>query len=432
MKKYIYIIISLLFVFSSCEKEYEKYDVDQPSFGADSMIDQTKALTTEEGQRLEGVYSISEGNDLFGDQVAIKFLEGRTSGKNQRRNSVTIFGEKDGIYAVLEIGKIDSIVVMEGYWRQANTGNTDRCRFMIKNGAGSEKIFSGNDLEHLSLRGGYMQDGNIASLQLNFSRFLTPLSDQKRPLAILAHRAGGRTSDRMSISENSVEMVYYTEHLGSHGIEIDIQLTKDSIPVVYHDGDLNIRLTQKGPIMGKISDYTYAQLSALVRLYHGEKLPTLDEMLDATVNETNILFVWLDIKEPSVMAKVTPIQEKYMKQAEDLYNQGKRKQLFILQGLPSDDMVNAFMQTDNFQNKLSLCELTLDDVRKTNAKVWAPRWTRSPSAGDINSMHNEGRFVFTWTLDAAYTMKQFFLETDIDGILTNYPTVASYYYYTLR
>ncbi len=33
--------------------------------------------------------------------------------------------------------------------------------------------------------------------------------------------------------------------------------------------------------------------------------------------------------------------------------------------------------------------------------------------------------------DAAYTMEQFLLETDIDDILTNYPTVDSSYYYTL-
>jgi glycerophosphoryl diester phosphodiesterase len=43
---------------------------------------------------------------------------------------------------------------------------------------------------------------------------------------ILAHRGGGRNSDYLGVSENSIEMIDIAERFGSTGIEIDARLQK--------------------------------------------------------------------------------------------------------------------------------------------------------------------------------------------------------------
>ena len=41
----------------------------------------------------------------------------------------------------------------------------------------------------------------------------------------------------------------------------------------------------------------------------------------------------------------------------------------------------------------------------------------------------EGRKIFAWTLDESSYIEEFINEGLFDGILTNYPTIVSYYYY---
>jgi glycerophosphoryl diester phosphodiesterase len=47
----------------------------------------------------------------------------------------------------------------------------------------------------------------------------------------------------------------------------------------------------------------------------------------------------------------------------------------------------------------------------------------------VNQMHAEGRFCFVWTLDDLRFMRDFIEQGNFDGILTNYPTILSYYHY---
>ena len=41
----------------------------------------------------------------------------------------------------------------------------------------------------------------------------------------------------------------------------------------------------------------------------------------------------------------------------------------------------------------------------------------------------KGRKIFTWTLDESSYIEEFINQGQFDGILTNYPTIVSYYYY---
>ena len=141
----------------------------------------------------------------------------------------------------------------------------------------------------LRIRGNIGSGNGVPDQPIVF-RYERPINPSllSRKFQIIAHRAGGRTSDNIPASENSVELIKITERFGSTGIEIDVRLTKDKVPVLYHDGGLNLRLTQKGPMVGPVEDYTLAEIKSFVWLIHGERIPTLEEALDAAVTQTNL------------------------------------------------------------------------------------------------------------------------------------------------
>ncbi len=57
---------------------------------------------------------------------------------------------------------------------------------------------------------------------------------------------------------------------------------------MYHDNTLNPRLVRKGSLVGKPENYTFDELHTLVRLAHGEQIPSLESMLDVIVTETTL------------------------------------------------------------------------------------------------------------------------------------------------
>jgi len=64
-----------------------------------------------------------------------------------------------------------------------------------------------------------------------------------------------------------------------YGIELDVRLTKDSLPVVFHDDTLE----RVCGIPGRICDYTYEELKEFSLYQSAERIPLLSEVL-AMVN----------------------------------------------------------------------------------------------------------------------------------------------------
>jgi glycerophosphoryl diester phosphodiesterase len=359
---------------------------------------------------------VNAGNDVFGDQVVIKWS----------RKKMSVFCS-DGHYFVFDAGQLDSVIMLQGYWRYCYNDNTGLANAYIAREQGGTDIMNANPKPGtIIIKGGYGSSGNEINNPLQFT-YLRPISPAvlSKKFSILAHRSGGRTSDHLPVSENCLAMINFTEGLGSTGIEIDVQLTSDGIPVLYHDADLNIRLTQKGPLSGPIKDFTYTQLFYLVRLIHGEHLPTLRDALIFTVDSTLITDVYLDMKEKvPTMSAVVPIQKEMLQRAKD-----KGRDLHIYIGLPSTDAINDFMNQPDYKNIPSLCELTTDDVQNLNSMVWAPRFTLGTQNDLVDQMHSQGRLAWTWTLDNVDWIRQFISDGHFDGILTNYPFVVGYYHY---
>ncbi len=378
-----------------------------------------KPLTNNTKTKLEGIYKVIKGNEIFGDILILKW---------NYQNNLSIFGGSNGLYAVTKGMKKDSSIYIYGYWRFALNSETGGINLQLNPSEGSNTILSENQprTSNLKITGKFGLGNNPATETLEII-YVRPFSEKvlKDDFRILAHRSGGRTSDLLAISENSLEMIGFTENFGSTGIEIDVRLTKDGIPVLYHDEDINIRLTKKSPLNGPLVNYTYDEISRFIRLVNGEKIPKLEDALMKVVDSTNLKVVWLDMKSVNnAMAKVIPIQQKMLERAKQ-----KNRQLAIYIGIPEVEVLDFFKTYPNYQNVESLCELSVEDVNNINAQVWAPRWTLGLLTPEVNAMHDQNRKVFCWTLDNELFIKKYIDQGDFDGILTNYPTIVSYHHY---
>ncbi len=412
MKKISILFVSLL-LFYSCNNEV---DITNPVVDPSNFLSQTTPLSNSSKPVMEGIYEVLEGKELLGDQVVVKW----------NRDRLSIFTGKNGGYLVLEAGYLDSVIFCIGYWRYSTNTETGVASFYIPSDGGGSNIIAGDtSAAAIKFIGEYGVGDGMADkkLVLQFKRDFSQEVKQDK-FYILAHRGGGRNSDYLGVSENSIEMINIAERFGSNGIEIDARLSKDGVPFLYHDGDINLRLTQKGLIWGNIEDFTWAQLRTLVTLRNGERIPSLREALEFVLEETNIRAVWLDTKDvdvvPASIEILTEINERAVLMGRDLK---------INIGIPADDVFEEFITQPDYQNVPSLCELSLDQVRQANSQVWAPRWTMGLQTDAVRQMHAEGRKVFTWTLDDASYIEEFINQGEFDGILTNYPTIVSYYHY---
>lgn len=80
--------------------------------------------------------------------------------------------------------------------------------------------------------------------------------------------------------ENSLAGFAYAISQEIDGLEFDVHLTKDQVPVIMHDEKIN--RTTDG--MGKIADYSLAELRTF-SLANGEPVPTLAEFLNLVSGE---------------------------------------------------------------------------------------------------------------------------------------------------
>ncbi len=411
----------LLLLLAACTKKFEAPVPlpDWPLFDDPAAVRLTSATRT----AAQGVFTVNEGTGHFGAQMVLHSSY-RINGTDTSYH-LSLFGEKDISWIILEGKRLGDSILLRGYWRKMINTETGRVQLVIPANSGALLLFAPAPQPgpgSVQLRGVFGNGSEIPGQALALT-YLRPLR-QGPPFEILAHRSGGRTSDLLPHSENSVNMIRFASQLGATGIEIDVRLTRDGVPILYHDNTLNLRLIQKNGLVGPIEDYSYDQLYRQVRLLDGQRIPTLREALYAVVYETDLRTVWLDTKYDGPLDRVQALQAEFLQRATQI---GRQVQIYI--GLPNDDAFNRFRQLPNFSSTPSLCELSIDKVNEINARVWAPRWTLGLQGSEVSAVQATGRKVFVWTLDVPEYLRQFVNEGNFDGILTNYPSLLAYHHY---
>ena len=97
----------------------------------------------------------------------------------------------------------------------------------------------------------------------------------------------------VKFAENSLEGFRYAVTHGAEGVEFDVHLTKDKVPVVMHDEEID--RTTDGT--GFIKDYTISELRKF-HLANGEPVPMLSELFEVLQNRD--IYINLEFKTNKV------------------------------------------------------------------------------------------------------------------------------------
>jgi glycerophosphoryl diester phosphodiesterase len=419
MQKFVFLLLAISFL--SCQAIIE---APVPNLHwAEFDSPQAKPLTAEERAALEGIYLIGDAADDFGKEAALKWTY--VTNEKDTTYFLSFFCAEDVRYFICQGKRKDSTILLNGYWRNVENTKIGKAYFTIPaneiNGAGTEA--AGEQRLSVGISGVYGFGDDEPEKKVSF-RYTRPLN-RDTSYIIVAHRGGGRNNDLLPASENSVEMIPLAAQLGANGIEIDIQLTKDKVPVLFHDANVNDRLTTKTGIQGPISDYTSIELEKEVKLKRGGKVPTLKQALDTVLYRTPLEFVWLDCKYKEGLMLIHSLQKEYMQKAEQL-----GRKLTIVIGIPDEEVMAGFQQLPDYKNIPSLCELDTANAFRNNASIWAPSWTKGHQTEKVNAVHAKGKKAFVWTVDVPDKIKEFMYEAKFNGMVTNRPTMAAYYLYS--
>jgi glycerophosphoryl diester phosphodiesterase len=401
--KYIYLILSICFAscFSKLPTEPELYINSSASI---TLCDAAKCC-------MDGVYSVLKGQQEFGEEVAARWVGDRWC----------IYSRHDVVYSE-NSGKLEGdSIVLNGYVRIVRSGRGTQLSLIVLPAEGGRRLVKDSGASDIILRG-QTQDNSPIILKR-----IRSLYDSSHNFHILAHRGGGRNSERLGISENSIEMIKYADKLGATGIEIDIKRTRDGHLILFHDDTFSPRTVKGSYLLGRVENFDLKQIKLFGQLIYGESIPTLSEALNAVINNTNLSLVWLDVKDKDIVDDVILVQQEALNKAESL-----GRDLLILFGIPSEDILSAYRSSIYINTTPVLVELNEAVAQSLQTcKAWAPRWTNGiPSAAVIKNMHSHGILVFTWTLDVQEYITDFLLKSNIDGILSNYPSLVAGLHYS--
>ena len=326
MRALLFILAGLLMaLMMGCRPEYEApipYDLsNKPGSGRFSPAIR---------RAVNGVYSVAGGREPFGSQVALRWsyvYDGPDT-----VHTLTILTGIDAGFFNLQINQTADSLKLNGFWRTLVNQSSGQASFTLFRKRQEQLLpYAGPALPgDVPVLRGTFDTGTAALAPTITLTYLRPLNPE--PFEVIAHRGGGRTSDLLGVSENTLAIIRRAARFGATGVELDVRYTKDSIPVLYHDNRLNQRLIQKNGLSGGVSDYTFEQLQTSFQLLYGEQIPTLEAALQTIVDNTDLGFVWLDAKFMGPMNRVQTLQQRFSERARQ---RGRRLQIVI--GLPGAD-----------------------------------------------------------------------------------------------
>ncbi len=409
-----YRYLLVLIVFFSCSKNQT---VTQPVIN----IGDVETVSNATMKKMEGIYSLSSGSGALGTNFVCKVSRFR----------VSFFGNRDGIFMILKYGidPADSSLKFSGFWRYSQVSTQGLVSFSVPKAQAAAFLQTG-DISTLSLSGNvFNSHGDATPLTLSFSKHFSAYT-ASTPFEIYAHH-GVQTVSNPPFAENSIGGVLNDEDYGVNGLEFDVQLTKDNVPIMMHDGNIDIRLTQKGPISGNWDQYNFNFLEQYITLIDGQKLASLEESLSDFIDSTTMTYFWLDIKgDDGIFQAIQPIILNAQAHAKEV-----GRNIVIYADMPSKTVIGQFQSYPDYRADTSLktmCELTLQDVIDNGCTRWGPRYSRGLMLSDVAQAHAQGIKVISWTLNDKGLIANYLQNGQFDGFISDYPCYVVYDYYTMK
>lgn len=129
----------------------------------------------------------------------------------------------------------------------------------------------------------------------------------RTPLLNILYAHRGLFDNKTDAPENSLPAFQKAVEAG-YGIELDVQLSKDGIPVVFHDTSLK----RMCGVEGNVWDYPLSELKQLKLADSNAEVPTLAEVLDVVDGKVPLIIEYkLDVPQTKVCRLVNDLLRSY-------------------------------------------------------------------------------------------------------------------------
>ncbi|GEM_PF-342330 len=370
---------------------------------------------------MEGIYELTGGNSGLGTAFVCKVS----------KYKVSFFSNDRGLSILLNYGyrTSDGSIQLSGFYRFTESPDQGTIKMSIASADGVNELLTGFP-DNLVINGSF--GGN--NLTLQFDRHFSDYA-RDNPFMVFAHH-GIQTTVDPPFAENSLDVIRNAEDYGCTGLELDVRLTRDNVPILIHDPTINTRLTKKGPVFGSWDKYSFAFISQYVRLIDGQRVPSVEEALNVFIDSTTLTYFWMDIKgNPDVFKYLEPIVRNAYERAD---NQGRNVVIFA--GLPSSAVIDELNKQPtyktsnpayNYSDPLeTLAEESVDKAIATNSQYFGPRYTLGLLLPDVQRAHDNGIKAIAWTLNSHGLIINYLQNGQYDGFITDYPAYVIYEFYT--
>ncbi len=126
---------------------------------------------------------------------------------------------------------------------------------------------------------------------------------------LYAHR--GLHNNEGKAPENSLAAFHLAVEAG-YGIELDIQLSKDKVPMVFHDYTLNRICNSKG----RVNEYTCEELQKFHLCHSNETIPTLSQVLQVVDGKVPLI---IEFKIEHTDLSLCPLANEILKNYKGTY-----------------------------------------------------------------------------------------------------------------
>jgi glycerophosphoryl diester phosphodiesterase len=232
-----------------------------------------------------------------------------------------------------------------------------------------------------------------------------PAMRSSRPL-VIAHRGGSKLGP-----ENTIVAFDRGLSAGADGLELDVHLSRDEVPVVHHDALLDRTTTGTGPVHHR----TAAELAGL-------RVPTLRDVL-ARYPHAGLI---IELKQGGAALARAVVTEIRRAAAEKRVCLGS----FSLSALRTARTLAPEIATSaaRFEVRMALYRswVSLSPGRVAYRAFQVPETsgkTRVVSPRFVQLAHKAGLAVQVWTVDDPDDMRRL-LSWGVDGIITDRPDVA--------
>jgi glycerophosphoryl diester phosphodiesterase len=410
-------VLAASFLLSNCESVREP---SIPMFPDGGLLRTGTALSRDQLMGFEGIFSVVNGTDLLGPETSVRTSPGTISILTDRYNGYAVLGG-----ACLPDGR----VVVEGYWQYPTEAKAGLVRLFVDQPATASAL-CGNQTTTpttaFTLSGNYGSNDDFPTtpLKLSWNRELKPW---RHRFFTIAHHGGCEPTDHCGASPNSLESIRLAERVGCNAAEVDVRMTKDGFPVLFHDPTLSATLVQGMFCNGSVATVSLAELRANCTMTYGEQIPTLQEGLDMMVNETELEGTYLDEKTPegvlpSAKAAAAVIADLNARNSDD--DPTNDRKFVPVIGIPKAEVLDAWhaakaeLQAEGIAIPPCLIEYDPDLVISEGCQAWGPTWTLGPQPDNVQKVRAAGDKTFFWTLNQSDFVDDFLKEAQPDGIIT--------------